>query len=169
MKSVFIKQNFLWQEKHSCCSNITCLLVCSVWLQVPALHSVLHGGGELYGEHAHASQGQRALQDLCHGQFHLQLISSGTQCSVALPHLPCYYFHHLRLIKLVTSCLCLAKCSGQRPISSATVWNWPTCWQSLTRDSPSIHSCWRVFWRKPMSLRSATSSVTWWGNETVES
>lgn len=42
--------------------------MCSVWHQVPALHPLLHGGGGLHGEHAHAPQGQRALQDLRHGQ-----------------------------------------------------------------------------------------------------
>lgn len=51
------------------------VLVCSVWLQVPALYPVLHGGGGLYGVHAHTSQGQRALQDLRHGQFSLLSLS----------------------------------------------------------------------------------------------
>lgn len=54
------------------------MCVCSVWLQVPALHPLLHGGGGLYGVHAHASQGQRALQDLRHGQLPLLSLASDT-------------------------------------------------------------------------------------------
>lgn len=45
------------------------LPLCSVRHQVSALHPLLHGGGGMHGVHAHASQGQRALQDLRHGEL----------------------------------------------------------------------------------------------------
>lgn len=46
-----------------------CLFMCSVRHQVSALHPLLHGGGGMHGVHAHTSQGQRALQDLRHGEL----------------------------------------------------------------------------------------------------
>lgn len=40
------------------CQTSDVFLACPVWLQVPAVHPLLHGGGGLHGIHAHASQGQ---------------------------------------------------------------------------------------------------------------
>lgn len=57
--------------------------------------------------------------------------------------------------------------SGGRRTSSATAWSWPTWWRSLTSDWPNIHSCWRVFSRRRMSRRPATSSTAWWGRRTI--
>lgn len=133
---------------------MTFLCVCAVRPQVPALHPVLHGGGGLHGAHAHASQGQRALQDLRHGPCVFV---------VSFIYLFVSFILFVRLLYW-RKCLFIPRLSGRRPISSATVWSWPTCWRSRTRDSPSILCCWRASWRRRTSRRRGTSSTAWWEN-----